>query len=199
MKLIGITGGIGAGKSVVSKIIKSIGLDVYDSDREAKRLINQSAIIRKQLISLLGSEVYLCNGLINKPLLANSIFSNEEMRLQVNSIVHPAVCNDIKQWYNNISINKNNYNLQLCFVESAILFESGIENLTSAVIYVDAPEDIRIKRITNRDNLNLEDVIIRIKSQQKIDNINRYKSDYIINNDNTTLLAPKILSILQKI
>lgn len=196
MKLIGITGGIGAGKSVVSQIIKSTGLDVYDSDREAKRLINQSAVIREQLISLFGAEVYLSNGIINKPLLANAIFSNEEMRLRVNSIVHPVVCGDIKEWHNTLSERANRAKFPLCFVESAILFESGIENLTSAVIYVDAPEQIRLARILNRDNTVASEAIKRIESQHEIDSLNRSKSDYIINNDETALLTPQVYDVL---
>ncbi len=196
MKLIGITGGIGAGKSVVSQIIKSIGLDVYDSDREAKRLINQSAIIREQLISLFGTEVYLSGGEINKSLLANAIFSNKEMRLRVNSIVHPVVCEDIKEWHNTLSSRRSRAQFPLCFVESAILFESGIEQLTSAVIYVDAPEQIRLNRILKRDNTIASEAIKRIESQREIDSLNRSKSNYIINNDETALLTPQVYDVL---
>ena len=191
MTKIGITGGIGSGKSVISRILKIMHYPVYDSDYWAKFLMNNDKTIYKALTDKFGPETYPSEG-INRPFLAQLIFNNKENLTFVNSIVHPAVGNHFLQW-------AEEQQSSIVFIESAILFSSGLNKIIDKTIYVDAPQEIRLQRAILRDNATTEAISARIKNQINGDEYARTHSDYIINNDNTSLLIPQIISILQNL
>lgn len=191
MTKIGITGGIGSGKSVISRILKIMHYPVYDSDYWAKFLMNNDKTIYKALTDKFGPETYSSEG-INRPFLAQLIFNNKENLTFVNSIVHPAVGNHFLQW-------AEEQQSSIIFIESAILFSSGLNKIIDKTIYVDAPQEIRLQRAILRDNATTEAISARIKNQINGDEYARTHSDYIINNDNTSLLIPQIISILQNL
>jgi dephospho-CoA kinase len=191
MTKIGITGGIGSGKSVISRILKIMHYPVYDSDYWAKFLMNNDKTIYKALTDKFGPETYSSEG-INRPFLAQLIFNNKENLTFVNSIVHPAVGNHFLQW-------AEKQQSSIVFIESAILFSSGVNKIIDKTIYVDAPQEIRLQRAILRDNASTEAISARIKNQINGDEYARTHSDYIINNDNTSLLIPQIISILQNL
>lgn len=191
MTKIGITGGIGSGKSVISRILKIMHYPVYDSDYWAKFLMNNDKTIYKALTDKFGPETYSSEG-INRPFLAQLIFNNKENLTFVNSIVHPAVGNHFLQW-------AEEQQSSIVFIESAILFSSGLNKIINKTIYVDAPQEIRLQRAILRDNATTEAISARIKNQINGDEFARTHSDYIINNDNTSLLIPQIISILRNL
>lgn len=191
MTKIGITGGIGSGKSVISRILKIMHYPVYDSDYWAKFLMNNDKTIYKALTDKFGPETYSSEG-INRPFLAQLIFNNKKNLTFVNSIVHPAVGNHFLQW-------AEEQQSSIVFIESAILFSSGLNKIIDKTIYVDAPQEIRLQRAILRDNATTEAISARIKNQINGDEYARTHSDYIINNDNTSLLIPQIISILQNL
>ena len=145
---IGITGGIGSGKSTIAHELAQRGYTVYDCDREAKRIITENPEVRKAIIDLLGEEAF-ADGTYNTAYVAKRVFENSSLREALNAIVHPAVGKDILQ-------------RQPDFIESAILFESGLNRLCDKVIVIDAPEEIRIARTLNRNY----DVRARIRAQK---------------------------------
>ena len=190
-KKIGITGGIGSGKSVISHLLNNMGYPVYDSDSWAKTLMNNNLQIKNALITRFGQETYSSKGL-NRQYLAQQIFNNKENLTFVNSVVHPIVGQHFLEWANSL-------NSELVFIESAILFSSGLNKLLDETIYVDAPQPVRLQRAMARDNASTEAIIARINSQQQDNEYAIAHSTHIIINDNQTLLIPQILSILQKI
>lgn len=183
---LGITGGIGCGKSFFSRILGARGIPVFDSDSEAKRLMVSDESVICALKSLLGDDVYIDGG-INKPLLASYIFGSPQNADKVNSIVHPCVRKAFLDWADD------------CFhaghvivaIESAILFESGFNNIVDKVVMVHAPLDVRISRVMERDNTSKEKVLERIKSQMS-DDEKISRSDYLIENDGVKSLDEQI-------
>lgn len=159
MKRIGITGGIGAGKSAASEWLRKQGFAVYDTDREAKRLMVESDEIRKALTDKFGDRVYK-DGKLNREYLASWVFVDETARRFVNGVVHPVVISDFMSWSYGTGAD-------VVFVESAILNECNLKDIVDGVIYVDAPEEIRIARTMHRDHASREDVLKRIQSQKQ--------------------------------
>ena len=157
MKTVAITGGIGSGKSVVSRLLRVEGYPVYDCDSQAKRIMDNDAEIQRQLQKAFGEDVVV-DGVIHRQKLASLVFGNSENLRKLNAIVHPAVIADIKKW--SVAEQKD-----LVFVETAILRESGMETLVDEVWVVDAPKDIRVARVMVRNNMPEEDVRKRIDSQ----------------------------------
>ena len=157
MKRIGITGGIGAGKSLVAEIIKAMGYPVYNSDERAKELTDSNPKIKEGLIHLFGEEIYQ-NDTLNKFALAQAIFSDESLREKVNALIHPIVREDYNLW----ALAQNN---SFVFNESAILFETGSFKNFDAIILVYAPTELRIKRIMKRDNCSENEVLKRMNTQ----------------------------------
>ena len=191
MKKIGITGGIGSGKSVISRILKTMGYPVYDSDSWAKHLMNNHPKIRQALINKFGIETYTPEGL-NRTYLAQQIFNDKANLAFVNSIVHPTVCKHFMQW-------AENQHTEFVFIESAILFSSGLDTILDKVIYVNAPQELRIQRAILRDNASAETITARINNQSHDNEYAHTHSDFIINNDNQTLIIPQLLYTLQNI
>lgn len=191
MKKIGITGGIGSGKSVISRILKTMGYPVYDSDSWAKYLMNNHQNIRQALTDKFGAETYTSEGL-NRTYLAQQIFNNKVNLVFVNSIVHPTVCKHFLQW-------AENQHSELVFIESAILFSSNLDKILDKVIYVDAPQELRLQRAMLRDNASAETITARINNQSHDNKHALTHSNFIIQNDNQSLIIPQLLSTLQKI
>lgn len=159
-KRIAIIGGIGSGKSVVSQILRVMGFPVYDCDAEAKRLMDNSQKIKSRIVDAFGEESLL-NGQLNRPYLATMVFGYPENLKKLNGIVHPEVHADFEQWVAEC-------NADAVFVETAILFESGMDALVDEIWLVDAPEDIRVARVVKRNGLPAEQVQARIRSQKII-------------------------------
>ena len=187
---IGITGGIGSGKSVVASLFQLLGVPVYIADEESKRLTNQSMTIRRQLIAHYGEAIYTAEGL-NKPLLAAKIFQDPAQRRIVNGIIHPEVKHHFEAW-------AAQQETPLCAIESAILFESGFDQVVDTHLMVYAPMDLRIERATARDVASREAIQRRIKSQMA-DEEKCLLADYIIYNDDKQPLIPQITKLVSRL
>ena len=181
MKRIGITGGIGAGKSLVAEIIKAMGYPVYNSDERAKELTDSNPKIKAGLIHLFGIEIYQ-NDKLNKFALAQAIFSDESLRENVNALIHPIVREDYNLW----ALAQNN---SLVFNESAILFETGSYKNFDAIILVFAPIELRIQRIMKRDNCSENEVLKRMNSQFSDEEKYQLTEFRVLNDEQTPLLV----------
>lgn len=192
MIILGITGGIGSGKSTISELLLILGIPVYIADLESKKLTNNSSVIRKELIKLYGKDIYNDDGLLNKIKLASIIFNDKKQLQKVNAIIHPEVKKNLCEWIVN---NKEN---NVVAYESAIMFESGFHKLTNKILTVYSPLEIRINRIIKRDNSSREKALERIKSQ--MDDEERIKlSDFVIVNDDTKSLIDQVLETLARL
>lgn len=180
---IGITGGIGSGKSYVSDLLRrKFDIPVYDCDTEAKRLTATDGEIHQKLVKLVGPEVFCGQELIRKR-LADYLFADPEHASKVNAIIHPAVLEDFKLW---ASRQQNS----VVALESAILFESGFNEYVDYILFVDAPEEIRLKRAMQRDTTSEEKIRARMQMQQP--ELHRMQANCIIDNskeDDTKLLV----------
>jgi dephospho-CoA kinase len=174
MVIVGITGGIGSGKSVISKLLMAMGYPVYESDAEAKKIMQSDSNVIKELQLEFGENAYT-NNQLNKQYLAREVFGNPERLRALNAIVHPAVKRHFQAWTKLQSGS-------VVFLETAILFESGFNSETHRVILVTAPLDIRIERVVRRDQCTQEQVMQRI-AQQWTEEAKALKSDFIIVND----------------
>jgi dephospho-CoA kinase len=188
---LGITGGIGSGKTVVCEILSLHGVPVYIADVESKILTDISPVIRKKLIELFGEDIY--NGeYLNRSLLASYIFNDKDKLQAVNNIIHPEVYKHFGEWCASHSKKR------LVAMESAILFESGFNKVVNKTIMVYAPLDIRVKRVMERDNIPEEKVLARIGSQMP-DEKKAELSDFVIVNDDTKSLLVQVKEILQQL
>jgi len=184
---VAITGGIGSGKSYVCKLLQQRGINIYDCDQAAKRLIRTSPDIRRQLTMLIGSEAYLGEDgqggwVLNKAVVAQFLLGSEANAHAIDDIVHPAVFHDFEtsgmQW-----------------LESAILYESGMDKLVNRVIVVTAPQEVRIQRVMQRDGISREKVLEWMSRQWSQDEI-RQRADYEIINDGQADLNEQIEQLL---
>jgi len=187
MLKVGLTGGIGTGKSIAGKVFSLMGIPVYISDLEAKRLMNENLIIREQLIAKFGKSVYLQNKQLNRKYLADIIFNQPDALKEVNAIVHPVVREDFAKWCE--ASNQAPYVIQ----ESAILFDTGLYKNFDKIICITAQEEIRISRVMKRDKVSEKSVKERIKNQIS-ETVKVEKSDYVIYN-NSELIIPQIINI----
>ncbi|PZE17042.1 dephospho-CoA kinase [Putridiphycobacter roseus] len=188
---VGITGGIGSGKTYVARILESMGYPVFYSDQVSKSLLATSPEIIKAVTKLLGTKAYFEDGTVNKAYVAGKIFSDQDLLLQMNAIMHPAVRNAFQTFF-------KNQNAPLVFNEAAILFETGAhENLDKTILVV-APEKVRIERVLKRENISIAQVKERIEKQWA-DEKKLALSDYIIKNGNNDMLLPQINEILQSL
>jgi len=188
--IIGLTGGIGSGKSTVAKLFQELDIAIYFTDDEAKRLMNKSKIIKRKLIQKFGDKVYKDNRL-NKPFLANLIFTNETNLKFVESVVHPKVNQHFMRWFKKQTAH---YIIQ----ENAILFENGSNQFCDYIVMVTAPIEMRIARVIKRDNTTKKSVLERINNQWS-DKLKIEKSDFIIENIELINLKNKVLKIHKKL
>lgn len=184
---LGITGGIGSGKSTVSQIMQLLGIPVYIADIESKKLTESSTIIKDKLIEAFGSDLY-DGSKLNKPLLASYIFSDPQKLAIANSIIHPEVDKHFCEWVDTQKHNK------IVAVEAAILLESGMNRFTDKVLMVYAPLEQRIERVMLRDNISKEKVEERINSQMS-DEKKVELADYIIYNDGKHSLIQQCIEL----
>lgn len=184
--LVGITGGIGAGKSIVSRIFEVLGIAKYDADTQAKWLMNNDVTLKLKIKTLFGEQAYSHNEL-NRAYIASQVFDNKPLLNQLNNIVHPAVAADFASW---TAQQSSPYVLK----EAALLFEAGSYKLLNKIITVTAPESIRISRVKNRDGRSEEQIRSIITNQMKEDE-KVAKSNYVIMNDDSHLVIEQVLSI----
>lgn len=187
---IGITGGIGSGKSFVCNIFKHLEIPVYDADSRAKRLMNTDAQLKQALVIAFGKETYSQSGL-NRAYLADKVFNDSDKVKELNAIVHPAVGNDYKAWV------EQNQHKHYVIKEAALMFESGSAKLLDKVIYVHAPIDLRIARVKKRDPQRTEESIRAIISKQLSAEEMRSRADFVIENDEKEMLLPQVISLHQ--
>ena len=186
IKLIGITGNIGSGKSLVCKIFNSLGIRTFHSDEETKKLYFLPDV-KKEIIDSFGEEVYFNDGTLNRKLLSYHLFQNKEALQFIETLLYPKLNQVFDEWCRE---QTSDYVL----FESAILFEKSFEKQFDKVIFVSAPEDIRIKRTMLRDNCDEENVRSRIRLQWD-EETKISKSDFVIYNDGKEMLIPQILKI----
>ena len=175
MKIVGLTGGIGSGKTTVANMFAELGIPIYNADIEAKKLTATSQTIRKKLIELLGKETYK-EGVLDRKFMADRIFSDNELLQAVNAIIHPEVANHFKIW---VAHQKSPYVIK----EAAIIFESGAHLQYDLIILVTAPKKVRIQRVMSRDNSSQKEVEQRIANQWS-DSKKSKLADIIIKNVN---------------
>ncbi|WP_179019976.1 dephospho-CoA kinase [Winogradskyella forsetii] len=175
MVVVGLTGGIGSGKTTILNYFQSLGVPIYIADAEAKALMNRSKVIKRKLIELFGKEAYK-DGQLNRPYLSSKIFNDKRLLSRMNAIVHPKVASHFKRWL-------KKQNTEYVIKEAAIIFENNLENQYNYIITVVANEDLRISRVMKRDMVSKEKVKSIIKNQlSDADKIE--KSDFVIyNND----------------
>jgi dephospho-CoA kinase len=185
---VGLTGGIGSGKSIVCKVFSILRVPVYQADAAAKRLYDTDDELRTKLTTLFGAHLY-ASGVLNRQALAEIIFSDDEHRKTVNRLVHPAVKRDFIEYLAHLS-ETTPYVIH----EAAILFEAHIEHLFDVIINVSAPENLKIKRVLARENTTEENIRRRIAAQWS-DEMKIERADYNIVNDDRTPILPQILHI----
>lgn len=191
-KLIGITGGIGAGKSTVSTICKHLGFKVYNSDQRAKEIVSENSTIKKKLISFFGKNIYK-NGVLDRKFLSDKIFNDKSSLEQINSIIHPAVKKDFNSWIT------NNSNEKILFKESALLLESGAYKELDKIILIVSDKNLRVSRVLNRDQNRSKKEIESIIDKQ-IDEVDAIKyADIVIDNNHKKMLLPSVIKEIEKL
>ena len=186
--IIGITGGIGSGKSTVARGLRAMGYMVYDTDYEAKRLITEEMHVRQEIEDLLGKDVYK-DGVYQTKLVAQRVFSDPALLSQLNKIVHPAVKADILRW----QAAHDKEGKQLLFVECAILYQAGFDKLCDHVVAITAPEEIRIQRTMVRDHTSMDKVLARMRAQDTSNALQH--AELVVNNDGKTEIMTICLQI----
>lgn len=185
---IGITGGIGVGKSVVARIIATLGIPVYDADTQAKYLMNNDPELIGQIKAQFGDEAYTMSGL-NTAYLSSRVFNNPEKLQLLNSLVHPQVGKDFSNWYESVK------DAPYIVKEAALLFEAGTHADLDKIIVVSAPLEIRINRVLKRDIHRTREQILAIIHKQMPDEEKIRRADFVVVNDGENLLIPQILPI----
>ena len=189
---VGLTGGIGSGKSTVAKILLELGFPVYNSDKRAKWLMNNDSILKNKITSIFGENSYI-NGVLNTNFISNIVFSNPKKIVHLNSLVHPFVSKDFDKWL------KLNISHNIIFKEAAILIESGAYLKMNKIILVESRNDLKIERILKRDSTDYNSIKKRMDSQIS-DTKNKKYVDYIIeNNENLESLNIKVDLVIQQI
>lgn len=186
MLRVGITGGIGSGKSTVCGIFARLGIPVYAADREAKRLMREDLALIASVKEAFGSDSYSGNE-PNRPFLANAVFGNPEKLALLNSLVHPAVFRDFERW---CGLQHAPYVIK----EAAIMFESGSYKQVHEVVAVTAPLELRIQRVMERDGSSREEILKRIQAQMPQEEVVKRAHD-VINNDGTHSLIKQVVGL----
>ncbi len=187
---VGITGGIGSGKSTVAKVFEVLGIPVYYADDAAKKLMNTDAVLKQKLKDQFGESIYI-DGQLNKKLLAHIVFNAPEKLDMLNNLIHPAIISDAENW---MQQQVTPYTLK----EAALIFESGAREHLDYVIGVTAPAPLRIQRTMQRDGIPREDVIARM-NQQMDDSVKMKLCDFVLKNDEQEMLLPQILALHKKL
>ena len=187
---IGLTGGIGSGKTTVAHIFETLGIPVYYSDDAAKKIMNENVVLQQQIIQHFGEESYI-NGQLNRPYLAGVIFNNDEKRTLLNSLVHPLTIDDANNWM----LQKNT---PYAIKEAALIFESDVWKHLDKVIGISAPYELRLQRAMQRDNISREAVEARMAKQMNEEEKMK-RCDYILYNDEQQLLIPQVIALHERL
>lgn len=190
MLRIGLTGGIGSGKTTVARIFEVLGVPVYYADEQAKRLMNENELLRNEIIRLFGDGAYT-DLKLNRGYLGGTVFKDPEKLALLNSIVHPVTLLDAQSW---MAIQTSPYAIK----EAAILFEAGAHKNLDYIIGVFSPADLRIQRIMQRDGLTSEEVSARM-SKQMDENIKMKMCDFVLINNEKELLIPQVNALHEKL
>lgn len=191
MLKIGITGGIGTGKTTVCKIFQSLGIPVFYADEQAKALMNTDAKLIQQIKDRFGEETYDSSNQLNRARLASLVFTDEKALKELNSFVHPATFQAFKEW-------QKGKEAPYCLHEAAILFESGAFKTCDYIVLVSSPLELRMKRIKNRDNKSVAE-IQAIMDKQLPEEEKAERSDFILINDEKKALIPQVLKLHQEL
>jgi dephospho-CoA kinase len=191
---VGITGGIGSGKSTVCQIFAALGIPVYDADTEAKLLMVNDMQLRAKIVALFGEAAYRTDGSLDRTFLAKCIFNDGSLREKMNAIVHPAVRQSGKLWHEQQAQREVPYTLK----EAALLIESGSYRDLDILILVTAPIAIRIKRVQKRDGMSVSEIKSRLKSQLT-DRQRRPFAQFFIQNSGKKALIPQVMKIHRKL
>ncbi|NOS92805.1 MAG: dephospho-CoA kinase [Cyclobacteriaceae bacterium] len=186
---VGITGGIGSGKSLICKVFAALGVPVYDADSRAKDIMTTDGILVSQIKEEFGNLAYAKDGSLNRSYLSEQIFQHPQKRDKLNALVHPRVAIDTDRW---IDEQKGN---RYVIREAALMFESGSYKKLDASIVVTAPEWLRIKRVLQRDPQRSEEAVRKIIKAQMPEEESRKRANYIIENDETQLILPQIIKL----
>ncbi len=189
--IIGITGGIGSGKSTFSDLLINKGYSVYNTDAKARELQNTDAVIREKIITLFGNDSYDTLGL-NRPFIAQIVFNDSSKLKQLNEIVHPAVKLDFIKWAKQFNLNQN------IFLECAILFEGGFHKLVDKSVLITASELVRIQRVMKRDKVTELQVRARMKNQMSEDDKKKL-ADFVIYSDDEKPMSEKLDEFLLRL
>jgi len=191
MLKVGITGGIGSGKTLVCKIFSSLGIPVFDADHEARELVNTDERIKTKIKKEFGSNLYNASGKLDRKKMAAVVFNNKKALEKLNSIIHPVVISNAEDWAKQ---QEAPYSIR----EAAILFESGANKGLDKIITVTAPEELRIRRAMERDKKSKEEILAVIHNQSG-DKEKIKQSDFVIINDEKKLVLPQVLQIHEKL
>lgn len=191
MKVIGLTGGIGSGKTTVARVFMSEGIPVFDADAEAIALYASDEALLTEVVALFGNDILLDDGTLNRRALAARVFHDAEALKKLNALVHPRVATKFAQWK---KLQPSSYVLR----EAAILFESGSNTDCDAVIVVTAPENVRIRRVMDRNGISEDEVRARMMRQWSEEELIK-RADAIIVNDDTKLILPQIAQVKKKL
>ena len=190
MLKIGLTGGIGSGKSTVAKVFEVLGIPVYYADAAAKRLMNEDEGLKQKIGETFGSETYT-NGILNRKYLSGIVFKDATKLQQLNALVHPATIHDADQW---LQQQTTPYAIK----EAALIFESGIHESLDFVIGVYSPDSLRIQRVMQRDTITREEVLARMDKQMD-EEMKMRLCHYVIKNDEQQPVIPQVLAIHEKL
>jgi dephospho-CoA kinase len=190
MLKIGLTGGIGSGKTTVAHIFEVLGVPVYYADNAAKRLMNEDENLKEQIISYFGEKSYV-DGKLNRKYLSSEVFSDIEKTKRINAIIHPATIADTDKWM-------QKQTAPYAIKEAALIFEANAENHLDLIIGVKTPLALRIKRVMQRDNISEDDVQARIEKQMnEAEKMSR--CDFVISNNEKDLLIPQVVALNEKL
>ena len=191
MKCIGLTGGIGSGKTTVARIFNMLNVPVYNSDDAGRKITDKNPLVKSAIKNQFGDDMFDENENLNREKLSAIVFNDSTALAKLNAIIHPAVANDFKTWCANQS---SPYVIK----ETAILFEHGLDKHLDGVIVVEAPDELRIKRVMRRNGITEEAVRNRIQ-QQLPQNELISRADWVIHNNEEELLIPQVLDIYSRI
>lgn len=195
MLKVGITGGIGSGKSTVCRIFSALGIPVYDADSRAKWLQTNDLLLKNQIIQHFGNEAYLADGSLNRGYLASQIFNQPEKLQLLNRLVHPCVAKDSEEWLAQQQAAGKPYSIK----EAALMIEAGSYKQLDVLIVVTAPDQVRIARVLQRDPQRSAEEIAAIISKQMPESEKIKMADYVIVNDGNHMLIPQVIRLHQEL
>ncbi len=189
---IGITGGIGSGKSLVCKIFALLGAPTYDADSRARSLMTEDQVLADQIKKRFGDQSYLADGTLNRQYLSKEVFNDPGKLTELNKMVHPRVALDSEKW-----INENAHSPYIV-KEAALLFEAGAYKALDKIIVVSAPETLRVQRVINRDKTRTPEEVLKIIRNQLSEEEKISRADFVITNDETQLIIPQVLKLHER-